>query len=95
MALLVPVFGMSTAAWYLQEPLPGWKLGAAALVLSGLTTDRFVFDGFLPRKGSSRTQRLTALAMTTPREEMGVVGELSERHRRRAVEAAAVGSLGQ
>ncbi|MDL5034587.1 EamA family transporter [Pelomonas sp. APW6] len=36
MALLVPVFGMSTAAWYLHEPLPDWKLGAAALVLSGL-----------------------------------------------------------
>ena len=36
MALLVPVFGMSTAAWYLHEPLPGWKLTAAALVLSGL-----------------------------------------------------------
>ena len=36
MALLVPVFGMSTAAWILHEPLPGWKLSAAALVLSGL-----------------------------------------------------------
>ncbi len=36
MALLVPVFGMSTAAWILHEPLPAWKLTAAALVLSGL-----------------------------------------------------------
>jgi len=36
MALLVPVFGMSTAAWYLGESLPAWKLVAAALVLSGL-----------------------------------------------------------
>lgn len=36
MALLVPVFGMSAAAWYLGEPLPGWKLIAAALVISGL-----------------------------------------------------------
>jgi len=36
MALLVPVFGMSTAAWYLGESLPAWKLAAAALVLSGL-----------------------------------------------------------
>lgn len=36
MALLVPVFGMSAAAWWLGESLPGWKLGAAALVLSGL-----------------------------------------------------------
>lgn len=36
MALLVPVFGMSSAALLLGEALPGWKLGAAALVLSGL-----------------------------------------------------------
>ncbi|MBB4843051.1 O-acetylserine/cysteine efflux transporter [Paucibacter oligotrophus] len=36
MALLVPVFGMSTAAWALGESLPAWKLIAAALVLSGL-----------------------------------------------------------
>lgn len=36
MALLVPVFGMSTAAWLLGETLPAWKLLAAALVLSGL-----------------------------------------------------------
>ncbi|GAB4401839.1 MAG: EamA family transporter [Rhodoferax sp.] len=36
MALLVPVFGMGSAALALAEPLPAWKLGAAALVLSGL-----------------------------------------------------------
>ena len=36
MALLVPVFGMSTAALVLGEGLPAWKLIAAALVLSGL-----------------------------------------------------------
>ena len=36
MALLVPVFGMTSAAWWLGEPLPGWKIGAAALVLGGL-----------------------------------------------------------
>ncbi|WP_197047120.1 EamA family transporter [Paucibacter sp. KBW04] len=36
MALLVPIFGMSTAAWALGESLPAWKLIAAALVLSGL-----------------------------------------------------------
>jgi len=36
MALLVPVFGMSAAAWLLGETMPAWKLIAAALVLSGL-----------------------------------------------------------
>lgn len=36
MALLVPLFGMGAAALWLGEPLPGWKLLAAALVLAGL-----------------------------------------------------------
>ena len=35
-ALLVPVFGMSTSALFLGEPLQSWKLVAAALVMSGL-----------------------------------------------------------
>jgi 16S rRNA (cytidine1402-2'-O)-methyltransferase len=33
----------------------------AALVVSGLPTGRFVFEGFLPRKGTARTARLDAL----------------------------------
>lgn len=41
MALLVPVFGMGTAAVVLGEPLPPWKLGAAALVISGLALNVF------------------------------------------------------
>lgn len=36
MALLVPVFGMSASAFWLGEPLPAWKLIAAALVIAGL-----------------------------------------------------------
>lgn len=35
-ALLVPVFGMGASAVALAEPLPAWKLGAAALVMGGL-----------------------------------------------------------
>jgi O-acetylserine/cysteine efflux transporter len=35
-ALLVPVFGMSTSALVMHEPLQPWKLIAAALVMSGL-----------------------------------------------------------
>lgn len=36
LALGVPVFGMAASAWWLHEPLPPWKLAAAALVLTGL-----------------------------------------------------------
>jgi O-acetylserine/cysteine efflux transporter len=35
-SLLVPVFGMGAAALTLAEPMPTWKLAAAALVLAGL-----------------------------------------------------------
>jgi O-acetylserine/cysteine efflux transporter len=41
-ALLVPVFGMTASAWWLGESLPGWKLGAAALVLGGLLLNLWV-----------------------------------------------------
>jgi O-acetylserine/cysteine efflux transporter len=40
-ALLVPVFGMAASAWWLNEPLPLWKLAAAALVLCGLGLNFF------------------------------------------------------
>ena len=36
MALLVPVFGMGASFLVLGEPLPPWKLAAAALVIAGL-----------------------------------------------------------
>ena len=36
MALLIPLFGMGASALWLGEPLPGWKLAAAALVMAGL-----------------------------------------------------------
>jgi O-acetylserine/cysteine efflux transporter len=35
-ALLVPVFGMGASAVLLGEPLPLWKISAAALVMAGL-----------------------------------------------------------
>lgn len=41
MALLVPVFGMGSASLLLGEPLPGWKLLAAALVMGGLAINLF------------------------------------------------------
>jgi O-acetylserine/cysteine efflux transporter len=39
MALLVPVFGMGASAILLHESLPGWKLLAAGLVLTGLAVN--------------------------------------------------------
>jgi 16S rRNA (cytidine1402-2'-O)-methyltransferase len=43
------------------EVVPGPSAALAGLVLSGLPTQRFVFEGFLPRKGSGRTERLAAV----------------------------------
>jgi 16S rRNA (cytidine1402-2'-O)-methyltransferase len=43
------------------EVVPGPSAAIAALVVSGLPTGRFVFEGFLPRKGSGRSERLAAL----------------------------------
>lgn len=37
MALLVPVFGMGASTLWLGESLPPWKVGAALLVMGGLT----------------------------------------------------------
>ena len=42
--------------------VPGPSAVVAALVVSGLSTARFCFEGFLPRKGGDRTERLDALA---------------------------------
>jgi 16S rRNA (cytidine1402-2'-O)-methyltransferase len=44
------------------EVVPGPSAVIAGLVTSGLPTGRFVFEGFLPRKGAARTERLAALA---------------------------------
>jgi O-acetylserine/cysteine efflux transporter len=38
-ALLVPVVGLASAVWFLGEPLPTWKIGAAVLVVGGLAVN--------------------------------------------------------
>lgn len=42
--------------------VPGPSAAVMALTVSGLPTDRFVFEGFLPRKGRDRTDRLNEIA---------------------------------
>lgn len=44
------------------EVVPGPSAALGALALSGFSADRFVFEGFLPRKGKVRRERLTAIA---------------------------------
>jgi meiotically up-regulated gene 157 (Mug157) protein len=39
--LLVPIFGMGAAAYFLSEPLPFWKILAASLVIAGLIINLF------------------------------------------------------
>jgi len=46
-------------------PVPGASALMAALSVSGLPTDRFVFEGFLPAKSGPRRKRLQALAGET------------------------------
>jgi 16S rRNA (cytidine1402-2'-O)-methyltransferase len=44
------------------DVVPGPSAVTVALAISGLPTDRFVFEGFLPRSGRTRRDRLEALA---------------------------------
>ena len=49
-------------------PIPGASALLAALVVAGLPTDRFVFEGFLPSKGSGRhaaLRRISESAVTS------------------------------
>ncbi len=41
--------------------IPGPSAVVAALAVSGLPSERFVFEGFLPRRGKERSARLSAL----------------------------------
>ncbi len=43
------------------SPVPGPSAVAAALSVSGMSADRFVFEGFLPHRSGERRRRLRAL----------------------------------
>ncbi len=50
------------AAGHRTFVVPGPSAVSAALAVSGLLNGRYVFEGFLPRKGQSRSIRLQAIA---------------------------------
>lgn len=52
----------ASAAGHPIEVVPGPSAAITALVGSGLPAGRFVFEGFLPRKGSGRSERLGEIA---------------------------------
>ncbi len=68
------------------SPLPGPSAALAALSVSGLPSDRFTFEGFLPRKSSDQRQRLaelssdprTTILFESPRRTADTLGELAE-----------------
>lgn len=87
-----PGFRIVTAAVEAGVPVtcaPGPSAALAALALSGLPTDRFCFEGFLPRKPGERARALAALA-TEPRTQI----YFEAPHRIRAMLAALVEAFG-
>jgi 16S rRNA (cytidine1402-2'-O)-methyltransferase len=61
LALAVALLAACTGDQAVRRP----SAVTAALCVSGLPTDRFVFEGFLPRRGAARAARLEALARET------------------------------
>ena len=91
------VVAACVAAGVRVEAIPGPSALLAALVASGLPTDRVAFDGFLPRKGRARRERLEELArerrtlvlFVSPHRAADDLGDLASAlgHQRRAVVA--------
>ncbi|MDX1509807.1 MAG: 16S rRNA (cytidine(1402)-2'-O)-methyltransferase [Nitriliruptorales bacterium] len=61
----VRVIRAASAAGMAVSTVPGPSAVLAALSVAGLPTDRFVFEGFLPRRGAVRTARLEEIARET------------------------------
>ncbi len=74
------------SAGYRVVPLPGASAVAAALSAAGLPADRYVFLGFLPRKGAERArllerirdETLTMVLFEAPGRVRDLVGELAD-----------------
>ena len=60
-----PLVAAAASAGVRVTALPGPSAALTALAVSGLPTDRFTFEGFLPRKGGDRRKVLVALARET------------------------------
>ena len=58
-----PVVRAAVAGGVRVESIPGPSAVIAALQISGLPTDAFLFAGFLPPKGAARRRRLAELAL--------------------------------
>lgn len=65
--------------------VPGPSAPLAAVAVSGLASGRFVYEGFLPRRGAARTARLAELATS---ERAVVVLEAPHRCERTAIDLA-------
>jgi 16S rRNA (cytidine1402-2'-O)-methyltransferase len=87
-----PGYRLLTAAIEADVPvtvLPGPSAVTTALVISGLPSDRFCFEGFLPRKAGERSARLASLA-----EEPRTMVFFEAPHRLTAALEAMAGALG-
>ncbi len=61
----VELVQLALAGGHNVEVLPGPTALIPALVLSGLPLARFAYEGFLPRKGAARRERLENIAKST------------------------------
>jgi len=85
-----------TAAGLNVTTAPGPSAVIAALSISGLPTERFIMEGFLPRKRGERVQRYdqwrdeqrTIVFFESPQRVTAVLGELAERYPARRVAVA-------
>ena len=57
-----PLVAAAASAGVVVTVIPGPSAVVTALAVSGLPTDRFAFEGFLPRKAGDRARRIAELA---------------------------------